>query len=550
MGPKSKTRNKSLPEKLSPTKNVVEDANALMKAAEIEDLIAQLCVDAPSDAVKFCLRSYQPGKSIKQIEKDIFQSKIGILLETSEYLRIPNCKGKTKTVLSRRILCRIQNLLPDNCGVCKNRYSIKLEECPLLECAICGQGVHRECWLNLLSLGSNAPNCTYDNNIVISEYVNPHKLPGIHYICPACEETTIPPDEESQQTSYKPEAPVNDDQDASSARPDEESQQTSDKAEAPVNDDQDAPSAITATLQPPIARITDNTETHFRPAYNDTPPINQLEEGSRNKVSTEETFNPVPEPAPNTESDNITEPSNLILDHAINSSKKSASVCRYFRRGTCRHGLRGNECKFTHPQMCRKYLQHGTHQPTGCNLGKRCKFFHPLMCMDSLRKSECYNDDCTYHHVKGTRRQPKHVQNHQGSTNHPPKPLSHEGNKESAKQGQADVSIHNNTSGDNNSNQADHFLEVVRLLKAELISSMNTQIATLSTQIQSIQQVQARQMIPHQMINYSHQRAYPPGLLHPPLTSQPLQQRLQQPQIQIQMPQMQAPAASPAPNQN
>ena len=518
MGPKSKTQNKSSPEKHPQAKNLVEDANALMKAAEIEDLIAELCIDAPNDAVKFCLRSYQPGKRTNQIEKDINQSKKGVLLETSKFLRIPNCEGKTKNDLSRLILCRIQNLLPDDCGVCKNRYSIKLEECPLLECAICGQGVHRECWSNLLSLGSNASNCTYDNNIVISEYVNPLKLPGIHYICAACEETTIPRDEGKQQTSNKPKAPVNDDQDASSN--------------------------VTDVLQPPKVNLTENTSTQLEPANNDTPHINQLEEGSRDNESTDETDNLDPEPASNVESDGRTLPNHK---DATSSSEKSAAICRYFRRGTCRHGLRGTECKFTHPQMCRKYLQHGTRQPTGCNLGKRCKFFHPLMCMDSLRKSECYNDDCTYHHVKGTRRQPKHTKNQQGFTNHPSRPPSQEGNKESTSEDQL-----GQTPGDTatTNNQADHFLEVVRLLKAELISSMNTQIATLSTQIQSIQQVQARQMIPHQMINYSHQRAYPPGLLHPPMTSQPLQQRLQQPPIQIQMPQVQAPVASPAPIQN
>ena len=45
------------------------DANALLKASEIDDLIAELCITAPSDDIKFCLRSYQPGKRLPQIEK-------------------------------------------------------------------------------------------------------------------------------------------------------------------------------------------------------------------------------------------------------------------------------------------------------------------------------------------------------------------------------------------------------------------------------------------------------------------------------------------------
>ena len=56
-------------------------------------------------------------------------------------------------------------------------------------------------------------------------------------------------------------------------------------------------------------------------------------------------------------------------------------------------------------------------------------------------------------------------------------------------------------------NQAGHFLEVFRLFKAEIISSMNAQIATLSNQIKEIQQVQARQMVP------LHMTYYQPGMI-------------------------------------
>ena len=85
---------------------------------------------------------------------------------------------------------------------------------------------------------------------------------------------------------------------------------------------------------------------------------------------------------------------------------KINTICRYFRRGTCKHGLRGNDCKYLHPQMCREFVQHGTRQPTWCNLGKKCKQFHPLMCLNSLRANECLYENCSYNHIKGTRRQP------------------------------------------------------------------------------------------------------------------------------------------------
>ena len=189
---------------------------------------------------------------------------------------------------------------------------------------------------------------------------------------------------------------------------------------------------------------------------------------------------------------------------------KPEAVCRYFRRGNCKHGLRGSECRYSHPQMCKKFLKHGTRQPNGCNLGKRCKQFHPLMCMDSLKKSECLNEKCTFNHIKGTRRQHKLFKNNQQNM-----PIS------SSPTPAEKPAVEKTTKDDN---QADHFLDVVRLLKAEIISTMNAQIASLATQIQGIQQVQAQQFPSLQMPYYQ------PAII-PPSQSQMNQQLLFTPQI-------------------
>ena len=77
--------------------------------------------------------------------------------------------------------------------------------------------------------------------------------------------------------------------------------------------------------------------------------------------------------------------------------KKIETICRYFRRGICKHGLRGVECRYQHPRMCRKFIEHGTRKPNGCTLGKSCKQFYPLICFDSLPKAEFYDENCTKH---------------------------------------------------------------------------------------------------------------------------------------------------------
>lgn len=46
----------------------------------------------------------------------------------------------------------------------------------------CGQEVHKECFLNMLNLSPD----TNEINI------NPLGIPGVHYLCPACELSTVP----------------------------------------------------------------------------------------------------------------------------------------------------------------------------------------------------------------------------------------------------------------------------------------------------------------------------------------------------------------------
>ena len=379
--------------------------------------------------------------------------------------------------------------------------------------------MHAECWLNLLAgvVSVTSDNISNKNN-VIRKYVNPFKLPGIYYICPACEETTIPKEEATKSTRTN----------------------LKDKV---LKNASDVPTPLRAQIKGAVAGAYDSSIADESTKEKEPEKITN----SKGQVPKEQ----VPKDTPNTPScsRNQTEVIDVTSDAEITANdqfqvksavitaeaksdvdtsrkketpgtqdppaaekvttpKKLTQVCRYFRRGTCKHGLRGVECKYSHPQMCRKFLQHGTRQPTGCNLGQRCKFFHPLMCLDSLRNSECYNENCTYHHVVGTRRQPKLIKNQQqdqitatkskmSDEQHPEeRDLTNEQVEEKRKE------LQSTNQDDERNNQSDHFLELIRLLKAEIISSMNVQISALAAQIQGIQQVQARQMIPLQMTHY------------------------------------------------
>ena len=63
---------------------------------------------------------------------------------------------------------------------------------------------------------------------------------------------------------------------------------------------------------------------------------------------------------------------------------KIKTVCRYYSAGKCQHGRVGSDCRFSHPNMCRKYIKNGYNNNNGCTRGANCKFFHPKLCHDSV----------------------------------------------------------------------------------------------------------------------------------------------------------------------
>ena len=38
----------------------------------------------------------------------------------------------------------------------------------------------------------------------------------------------------------------------------------------------------------------------------------------------------------------------------LNTKKKSTSICSFYEKGVCKHGRKGENCHYQHPQMCRK----------------------------------------------------------------------------------------------------------------------------------------------------------------------------------------------------
>ena len=173
--------------------------------------------------------------------------------------------------------------------------------------------------------------------------INPTNLPGLHYLCEACQKSTIP-SEEAGKLKRKPSIKLQ-----SATQVDEQnilqesSSHTSDVQPSPDQDDNE-----------PISLD-----------------VSGIQDGNRDQAQ-------LPDTQPN--------------------------ICSFYRKGTCRYGISGRGCSKAHPKPCRKLLQHGTKAPHGCTLGRNCDKFHPRLCASSLRKGVCFKQGCRQWHIAGTSR--------------------------------------------------------------------------------------------------------------------------------------------------
>ena len=71
--------------------------------------------------------------------------------------------------------------------------------------------------------------------------------------------------------------------------------------------------------------------------------------------------------------------------------------------------VNGEKCEHHHPKVCFKYCGYGDYEEKGkhkrgCKDGDSCEWFHPELCRYSVRDGKCTKSDCTYRHLRGTRK--------------------------------------------------------------------------------------------------------------------------------------------------
>lgn len=332
-----------------------------------EDVLANLCAQAPDTTIRNTLRNYKEDMSTAQLTKAFKKVDKATLVNTLQYLNVDGQSAYNKDAVVLNLICRIQNLLPDTCNICEEMYCTLVDETPLLKCSICGQGAHTPCILHLLHVNEEEKDnfCQDD----VKHMINAPGIPGIHYLCKACEKNVIPQPEEGKLRSQSVSQAKQTDssEPASSSSLDRNDSEDDAIAEVPVNDRPD----------PTINNL---------PAADNGPPL-------------AEPHNPTPD-------------ARSVSQRAPNPRR---GVCPFYKRGTCRHGMSGNGCNKEHPKACPKLIRHGTRGPRGCSAGNKCDRFHPKMCPQSLAAGECLTTDCKLRHIIGTRRSTSRQTQHEGN---------------------------------------------------------------------------------------------------------------------------------------
>ena len=168
-----------------------KESNAAKTEAN-KDIIASLITLADANENKearHCLRSYKIDAHTKSLEAGFNKFTKETIIKSLEFLHVDGNLNKfVKSKNITELICRIQNLLLDECNICKQQFATKLDEKLLLQCKLCGQNMHFDCLKTLL--GNKY--CDELTSEEVSLIINPLGLDGLHYLCGSCSITTIP----------------------------------------------------------------------------------------------------------------------------------------------------------------------------------------------------------------------------------------------------------------------------------------------------------------------------------------------------------------------
>ena len=479
--------------------------------SEAEEVVGELCAFAPNTEIRDCIRLYAIDKSVPLIKAALMRKTKPTITSSLDYLGLSlEWNDYKKPDLVMVLLNRIRNLLPEECSVCNEMYRVIKDEPVVLPCEKCGQDIHKACIRKILRVGEE----DVLSSTQVSKLINPFGLPFICYLCGTCQKTMLHNEQQPKKdvsieilaedtqvvdsqieetqvnvtqidpyvvndTHLQVEA-VNDVDSLShnnNNNNNNNNKASSDEDEDLNDDDEEEDEEDEIFSVSSAIKLTRNPS--LKQSLNKSSKVKSFSHFSKNHhpfpIRPEIIVNGDPHSKP-CSVDNLRGSKKGFdkgdIPNERKEVKKDKPTCRYYAKGLCKHGTRGNKCKFDHPKACPKLLKHGNRAKFGCNKGKDCNFFHPKMCSSSLQKGVCNIAGCTLKHVKGTKQDS--TQNVKGPFNDDTKNTNRVSGKHS---------INQEESSNNNNNMQTHFLDAIRLLKTELMEAMDKKIMAITCQL-------------------------------------------------------------------
>lgn len=403
---------------------------------EQQNIIAELCANAPSNEVRNTLRLYDPQLNTQGLEKQLNKTSKNLLVSSLEYLGVPGMSNYRKETCVSSLICKLQNLFPDQCGFCKKDYCVKLTETPLLTCGKCGQGSHDPCIMDLLDIPEADRPATTPQ--MVWNLVNPKNLTGLHYLCQECETNIIPTEDDGKIKQRLKSTKESEDAPDQNAAPDGEHN----SVEETVFPSQPQPSLDVPPLSVELPRREDGDDSERRELPDQQPKPDRVQDQQGSHAPPNQQLGPV-------------RTSDQQGSQATPDQHQNRPICRFYQQGTCRFGMAGRGCPHDHPPPCSKLIKHGNRGPSGCTLGRSCDKFHPKMCPSSLSKRECFKSDCKLRHIPGTKR----------------------------KKTEADPELPTTVANNTNTQNLDpnHFLDMMQAMEARILNVLEQRFTSLTT---------------------------------------------------------------------
>lgn len=298
---------------------------------------------------KRVITAFEPFAKRAQNIKALNSFNLDMLEACAQYLDIvladsSDHKIFTKESLINRIILGLHSFLPSHCSECNECYTVSVsdDQKPLFYCFMCFQGSH-----DCDPVKSKHESLNVDGVGLLSGHV---------WLCNECLKSSNPVKPRKSKTRHN-----------SSTKTDPSLSRIQEELQGDIfSPDNQSPTPLTATGLVTPVHESDQHESALSDA---------------NRAELQERLSAL--------------------------SKKRA--CSKYKVGKCPHGLKGNKkvngekCEFEHPKKCHRFCSFGK-TARGCKKGDNCEYFHPVLCKFSVQKRLCENKDCTYMHLKGTKR--------------------------------------------------------------------------------------------------------------------------------------------------